>query len=103
RRFPATKVCPAPGENVIGRWPGTQSWRAGIGPRRKVTGMRQLVRYHSLIDNNARWDGFSFREGDIIVSTPPKCGTTWTQMICAMLIFQTPDLPLPLDLISPWL
>lgn len=65
--------------------------------------MRPLVRYLSLIADNARWDGFSFREGDIIISTPPKCGTTWTQMICAMLIFQTPDLPQPLDLISPWL
>ena len=58
--------------------------------------MRPLVRYLSLIADNARWDGFSFREGDIIISTPPKCGTTWTQMICAMLIFQTPDLPQPL-------
>src|SRR5204863_6506977 len=42
-------------------------------------------------------------EGDIIISTPPKCGTTWTQMICALLILQTPDLPRPLDQLSPWL
>jgi aryl sulfotransferase len=65
--------------------------------------MRQPVRYHSIIADNARWAGFSLREGDIIISTPPKCGTTWTQMICAMLIFQTPDLERPLDQISPWL
>lgn len=65
--------------------------------------MGKLVRYRSIIADNARWDGFALREGDIIISTPPKCGTTWTQMICAMLIFQTPDLPRPLDLISPWL
>jgi hypothetical protein len=65
--------------------------------------MTQLVRYRSIIDDSARWDGFALREGDIIISTPPKCGTTWTQMICALLIFQTPDLPRPLDLISPWL
>jgi hypothetical protein len=65
--------------------------------------MRELVRYHSIIADNARWDGFSLRDGDIIISTPAKCGTTWTQMICAMLIFQTPDLPKPLDMISPWL
>jgi hypothetical protein len=65
--------------------------------------LRKPVRYHNFIADCARWDGFSFREGDLIISTPPKCGTTWTQMICAMLIFQTPDLPKPLDLISPWL
>jgi aryl sulfotransferase len=65
--------------------------------------MTKLVRYRSIIDDSARWDGFALREGDIIISTPPKCGTTWAQMICALLIFQTPDLPRPLDLISPWL
>lgn len=61
------------------------------------------MRYHSFISDSGRWDGFALREGDIIISTPPKCGTTWTQMICALLIFQTPDLPRPLDRISPWL
>jgi aryl sulfotransferase len=65
--------------------------------------MRKPVRYHSFIDDSARWDGFALREGDIIISTPPKCGTTWTQMICALLIFQTPELPKPLDQLSPWL
>jgi len=30
-------------------------------------------------------------------------GTTWTQMICALLIFQTPELPAPLGRLSPWL
>jgi hypothetical protein len=61
------------------------------------------VRYRSIAADNERWDGFTFRDGDIIISTPPKCGTTWTQMICALLIFQKPDLPTALDLISPWL
>jgi hypothetical protein len=65
--------------------------------------MRKRVRYHSIIDDSARWEGFALREGDIIISTPPKCGTTWTQMICALLIFQTPELPRPLDQLSPWL
>jgi hypothetical protein len=27
----------------------------------------------------------------------------WTQMICALLILQEPELPLPLDTFSPWL
>jgi aryl sulfotransferase len=61
------------------------------------------ARYRSLVADNARWDGFQFRDDDIIISTPPKCGTTWTQMICGLLIFGTPDFDRPLDLISPWL
>jgi hypothetical protein len=56
-----------------------------------------------VISDSARWDGFQLRADDIIISTPAKCGTTWTQMICALLVFQTDDLPGPLDLLSPWL
>ena len=38
-----------------------------------------------------------------MISTPAKCGTTWTQMLVALMIFDGPDFPAPLDLISPWL
>ena len=62
-----------------------------------------LVRYRSLIADSARWDGFPFRAGDIVISTPPKCGTTWIQMLCALLIFDGPVFPAPLDELSPWL
>jgi hypothetical protein len=61
------------------------------------------VRYRSLVADSARWDGFEFRPGDIVISTPPKCGTTWTQMLCALLIFDGPVFPAPLDELSPWL
>jgi aryl sulfotransferase len=61
------------------------------------------VRYRSVLADNARWEGFPFREGDIVISIPPKCGTTWTQMICALLVFQTPNFDRPLAEISPWL
>jgi aryl sulfotransferase len=60
-------------------------------------------RYRNFLFDSARWDGFEFRPGDIIISTPPKCGTTWTQMICGLLIFQTPDFDRPLAEITPWL
>lgn len=60
-------------------------------------------RYQSLDSDSGRWDGFPFREGDIVISTRPRSGTTWTQMICALLIFQTPRLPAPLGRLSPWL
>ena len=53
--------------------------------------------------NNDRWQTFSARAGDIIISSPPKCGTTWMQMICALLIFQRTTFERPLDLMSPWL
>jgi hypothetical protein len=61
------------------------------------------VHYRSVIMDNARWEGFEFRPSDIVISTPPKCGTTWTQMLCAMLIFDGPDFPAPLSQLSPWL
>ena len=58
--------------------------------------------YKTPIYESERWDGFSFRAGDILVCTPPKCGTTWTQMICALLVHQTARLPLPLTRLSRW-
>src|SRR5204863_157457 len=58
--------------------------------------------YRGVVSDNARWDGFEFRDGDIVISTPAKCGTTWMQMMCALLIFQDPELPRPLTELSPW-
>jgi len=63
----------------------------------------QPARYTSDDEDSARWQGFAFRPGDIVISTRSKSGTTWMQMICALLIFQTPDLPAPLGKLSPWL
>jgi hypothetical protein len=59
--------------------------------------------YKNFVWNSDRWNGFSFRDGDIVISTPPKCGTTWMQMQCALLLFRTPDLPAPLAHLSPWI
>ena len=61
------------------------------------------IRYQSSDEDSGRWIGFPFRAGDIVISTRSKSGTTWMQMICALLIFQTPDLPAPLRELSPWL
>jgi hypothetical protein len=61
------------------------------------------VRYRSPDEDSARWTGFPFRAGDIVISTRSKSGTTWMQMICALLVFQTADLPAPLGELSPWL
>ncbi len=61
------------------------------------------VRYVSSDEDSARWDHFSFRAGDIVISTRSKSGTTWMQMICALLVFGMPDLPAALPELSPWL
>src|SRR4029079_14554748 len=66
-------------------------------------GAEAWMRYRSVIADSARWDGFPLRSDDIVISTPPKCGTTWTQMLCALLIFDGPAFPAPLDQVSPWL
>lgn len=59
--------------------------------------------YRNFMVDSTRWDDFEFRDDDIIISTPPKAGTTWTQMICAQLIFRESGLDKPLTSISPWL
>jgi aryl sulfotransferase len=65
---------------------------------------RSIVRrYRSSDEDSARWDGFPFRAGDLVISTRSKSGTTWMQMICALLILQTAELPAPLSVLSPWL
>ena len=61
------------------------------------------LRYQTPEEDSARWLGFPFRDGDIVICTRSKTGTTWVQMICALLIFQTPELPAPLAQLSPWL
>jgi hypothetical protein len=60
----------------------------------------RLHRYETATQDSIRWDAYRPREGDIIVTTAPKCGTTWTQMLCALLV-HGPALPAPLSRLSP--
>jgi aryl sulfotransferase len=59
-------------------------------------------RYLSAMEDSHRWLDFPIRDDDIVICTRSKHGTTWMQMICALLVFQTPDLP-ALPELSPWL
>lgn len=61
------------------------------------------MRYRSFIYDSARWAGFRHRPGDIVITTPPKCGTTWMQNIVAMLVLGTTDFERPIAQLSPWL
>jgi len=42
--------------------------------------------YHGVLTNTDVWSQFALRPDDIIVNTPPKCGTTWMLNIVMMLI-----------------
>jgi aryl sulfotransferase len=59
--------------------------------------------YRHFIWDTRRWNAFRHRPGDIFVCTPPKCGTTWTQTIVAMLLFPDGNLPAPVMEMAPWL
>ncbi len=58
--------------------------------------------YRTWIIDSRRWKDYRPRPGDIVVATYPKCGTTWTQQIVNLLIFQDAR-PRPLDVVSPWI
>jgi len=53
--------------------------------------------------DSARWERFTFRPDDVVITTPSKCGTTWMQTIVGMLLLDRIDLGAPISTISPWL
>src|ERR1700730_18035964 len=58
--------------------------------------------YRSWTIDSRRWKYYRPRSDDIIIATYPKCGTTWTQQIVSLLVFQTPE-PKPVMQISAWI
>ena len=52
--------------------------------------------------DSRRWSGYKPREGDVVIATAPKVGTTWMQQIVNLLIFQSPQ-PRRLWELSPWI
>ena len=58
--------------------------------------------YRTWVIDSRRWQGYRPRVDDIIIATYPKCGTTWTQRIVSLLVFQSPE-PKPIMQISAWI
>ena len=52
--------------------------------------------------DSRRWDAFEPRDGDIVIATFAKVGTTWTQRIVDLLVHQSPEVRPALSM-SPWL
>ncbi len=60
---------------------------------------RELHNHHM---NSEVWNTFAFRDGDIVIATYGKSGTTWMQQILAQLIFNGDD-SIDVAPLSPWL
>lgn len=58
--------------------------------------------YRGGITSPERWATWVPNRGDILVCTPSKCGTTWTQTMLAMLVHGGAELPAKLPVLSPW-
>src|SRR5215475_10640173 len=92
------------GSGILGRCCATRCYATPLG-------LSALSRCEA--DGRAPLRGIDVRQSPLgQIRVPPrrhhhqhraKCGTTWTQMICALLILQEPELPLPSDTLSPWI
>ena len=53
------------------------------------------------VRDSRHWDRYKPRPGDVVVASFPKAGTTWTQRIVSLLIFQSAA-PVPIMQTHPW-
>ena len=58
--------------------------------------------YKDLLTDTDRWESYIPRVDDVFVCTLGKHGTTWMQAICALLIFQKPELDFNPAERPPW-
>jgi len=61
------------------------------------------VIYNGPLNLTPIWGDFDLRADDVLVVTPPKCGTTWSQIILTSLIAGKPLTPREMGDVSPWL
>jgi aryl sulfotransferase len=99
--MPASALNSHPPDRVSGCFPaGGRRFSRAMPAVTPPTGRRI---YRNAIMDSARWDGFRPRSDDIVIATSYKAGTTWLQGICACLVFQAPEPPVPQDELTPWL
>lgn len=59
---------------------------------------RELQNHHM---DSTYWNGFEFRDGDIVIATWAKSGTTWMQQVVGQLLFDGAE-DVPIMHIAPW-
>lgn len=58
--------------------------------------------FHSNHFDSTVWNDFKFRDGDVVISTYAKSGTTWTQQIVGQILHNGAE-GLDVGMLSPWL
>jgi aryl sulfotransferase len=61
----------------------------------------RIYRNHHL--DSTRWDAIEPRDGDVVITTSYKSGTTWTQHIVGQLLLRDVPNPPPTLMVSPWI
>jgi aryl sulfotransferase len=87
-RGTALKPLPDPVANPAGQ--------AHVWPVMKA---RDIYNHHM---DSTRWNTFNYRDGDIVIGTYAKSGTTWTQQIVSQLIFNGAE-DIDVHALSPWI
>ena len=64
---------------------------------------RKTREIQAAIFDSTRWNGFRFRDDDIVIDTWGKSGTTWMQQIVAQLVLGAPENNIAAAGLSPWL
>jgi aryl sulfotransferase len=57
--------------------------------------------FRNHVMDSTRWNDFRFRDGDIVIASWGKSGTTWMQQIVGQLVFDGAD-DVPIHKLSPW-
>jgi aryl sulfotransferase len=68
----------------------------------KIAWPKKTREMHNHHLDSTIWNDFAFRDGDIIIGTYAKSGTTWVQQIVAQLLFNGQE-GLDVAAMSPWL
>lgn len=58
--------------------------------------------YQGTLSDSTKWQRFAPRRNDVIVSTPAKSGTTWTQAILSLLFSGDPEVDANPSFNAPW-